>query len=172
MTNSLTSDSIFLDQYQEADGALFAKLLSDPDVMLHVDGVKSEEQIEKLFQRALGQAYQNGDHIWAIRRKSDKTYVGHAALFHSDVCAQQEREILFYLLKPFWGRGYATEAAQIMLDFAKRTPSIKNVWATVNSDHLASAKTCEKVGMQFSRKGTDEDGEFLIYYFDAKVKEI
>lgn len=177
LADSLSSGNVFLDVYQDTDQALFSGLLTDPEVMAHVGGIKSPEAIEELFARARRAAFKN-DHIWAIRRRSDQAYIGHAALFKSDLCNEGEREILFYLLKPFWGQGYASQAGKLILDFAREQDNLIRVWATVDSDHMGSTKTCEKIGMTFCRKGVDAEGEFLIFQhsliptsFDFKIRE-
>lgn len=156
-----------LSNYKQSDEVHFAKLLSDPEVMLHVDGIKSVEQIARLFKRAMGEDPENQDNIWAIRRASDGQYLGHAALYNSDICSDHEREILFYVLKEFWGQGHGMRAGKLMLEFARRTPAIANVLATVDQDHTASIRVCEKIGMRELRKGIDEDGEFIVFGYKA-----
>lgn len=153
---------VYLGAYRKEDKLLFTKLLTNKDVMARVGGVKSEKEIEVLFKRALGIEPKPGHQIWGIYRASDKAYLGHGALFPSDVCKENDREILFYLLREHWGKGYAAEAAQLMLNHAK-SAGFDSVWATVDSDHAGSIKTCEKIGMIMDRKAVDDEGEFLIY---------
>ncbi len=156
-------DPVFLARYEEADLAGFRALLSDASVMARVGGVAPAGRIEALFLRARASA--EGDFIRVIRRAADGAYLGHAALFRSAMCAHDEREILFYLAAPYWGRGYAAAAGRQLLAHASSEPGISRVWATIDTDHAASIATCRKIGMLFDRTGRDEDGEFLIFAF-------
>lgn len=133
--------------------------------MSHVDGVKSPATINRLFDRFLGLTPTRDD-IWAIRETETNEYIGHAALFVSDVTAENEREILFYLQSKFWGRGLALEAVLLMFEHARQRRYAK-IWATVDLDHGASIRVCEHAHMVLDRKERDEDGEFLVYRFEV-----
>lgn len=161
----MQSKRIYLKAYAESDRSALTALLSDPQVMSHVDGVKTPEAINGLFDRFLG-LMPTKDDIWAIREIETDEYVGHAALYISDITADNEREILFYLHKKHWGRGFAIEAALLMLGHAQRT-GYGRVWATVDSDHGPSIKVCECARMALDRRERDEDGEFLVYRYDV-----
>jgi RimJ/RimL family protein N-acetyltransferase len=57
----------------------------------------------------------------------------------------------YVLARDQWGRGYATEAARAVFEWARRLDGIHRVWATCDVDNLASARVLEKLGM--SREG-------------------
>ncbi|MGE0527407.1 MAG: GNAT family N-acetyltransferase [Bdellovibrionales bacterium] len=97
--------------------------------------------------------------------------LGHAALFCSDICGDNETEILLYLRREFWRQGYATEAGKLMIAFAEGRPEICTVKATLDMDHVASIRICEKIGMHLLRKGCDEMGEFLVYGLSLRRQE-
>jgi RimJ/RimL family protein N-acetyltransferase len=46
------------------------------------------------------------------------------------------------------GKGYATEAARAMIDWALQQPEINRVYATTDVENAASARVMEKAGMQ------------------------
>ena len=54
----------------------------------------------------------------------------------------------YIINKPYWGKGYATEATQGMVKFAFNTQGLHRVWATCRPDNLASAAVLRKAGMQ------------------------
>jgi ribosomal-protein-alanine N-acetyltransferase len=51
-----------------------------------------------------------------------------------------------------WNRGFATEAASAVIDYAFRTLGIEKVWARADSRNVASLRVLTKLGMQ--REGT------------------
>jgi ribosomal-protein-alanine N-acetyltransferase len=58
-------------------------------------------------------------------------------------------EIGYILRRDHWGKGYATEAAALMIDLAFRDLGLNRVWAVCDPDNPASARVMEKVGMRF-----------------------
>lgn len=55
----------------------------------------------------------------------------------------------YVLAKAYWGKGYMTEAAQTIADWAMAQPEIYRVWAVCDADNPASARVMEKIGMTF-----------------------
>ncbi len=56
---------------------------------------------------------------------------------------------LGYLLnRDFWGKGYATEAASVMVNFAFDVLGMQRVVAACDSENLDSEKVMKKLGMQ------------------------
>jgi len=47
-----------------------------------------------------------------------------------------------------WGKGYMTEAALAIIEWAFQQPSIYRVYATTDVENIASRRVLEKVGMQ------------------------
>ena len=50
--------------------------------------------------------------------------------------------------RQFWGAGYGTEAASLVVDWAIAQPSIYRVWAVCDVENLPSARVLEKTGMK------------------------
>lgn len=58
---------------------------------------------------------------------------------------------LFYAISPaFRGQGYATEAAQALVDYAFRSLRLKRIIATTTCDNAASMAVMRKLGMHVS----------------------
>jgi RimJ/RimL family protein N-acetyltransferase len=54
-----------------------------------------------------------------------------------------------YVLTPnYWNRGYVTEAAKAVVDWAINLTFVYRVWAVCDVENKASARVLEKVGMQ------------------------
>ena len=59
-------------------------------------------------------------------------------------------EIGYWVAKPFWGRGFATEAAQAALDWAKRAWKRKVVASGHFPDNPASGRVLSKCGFLYT----------------------
>ena len=60
-------------------------------------------------------------------------------------------EFGFYLLPKYWGKGYATEASKMIIEYAYGSLGIRNIYAGHHPDNAASAKTLERLGFVYLR---------------------
>lgn len=58
-----------------------------------------------------------------------------------------EAELGWVLHRDHWRRGYVTEAAQAVMEFARRI-GVRRIFACCDSENVASRKTMEKLGMK------------------------
>ena len=65
-------------------------------------------------------------------------------------------EVGFSIERASWGKGYATEALEVVLEYLTVQEGIAHVTAWCASDNIASGRTMEKAGMQLS--GIDTGG--------------
>jgi RimJ/RimL family protein N-acetyltransferase len=63
----------------------------------------------------------------------------------------------WYLRSDRWGRGYATEATRLLLDFGFSVLDRATMWATADPENLASVRVLEKSGL--SNQGLTEPVE-------------
>lgn len=129
--------------------ALFA-IGSDPEVAHYADwplNTSMEASLSRLRQRA--EDWKTGaEYYWVITLKPDDHVIGAIG-----TCVKQHAADFGYLLdRRHWGNGYATEAARAIVAWAWSVPSIRRVWATCDTENLASARVIEKVGLV--REGT------------------
>ena len=81
------------------------------------------------------------EHRFVIQRKSDGVFVGMAGLYDRD-----GDEFGYWLGKPFWGFGYATESAHRLVRFAFEALGLENVHAGWFYDNPASGHVLAKLG--------------------------
>jgi RimJ/RimL family protein N-acetyltransferase len=60
----------------------------------------------------------------------------------------EEGEIWYLVAPESWGKGIATEAAKLLLDFGFGELGLHRIWATCLPENPASARVLEKVGMR------------------------
>ncbi len=71
---------------------------------------------------------------------------------------ESQTEIFYGLSSEHWGKGYSTEAAQAVLDYAFDTIGLKRLVGVTKPENVASVKILERIGMVFEKKlvGLDE----------------
>lgn len=78
-------------------------------------------------------------------------------------------EIAYWIGEQYWGNGYATEAAQSILQFACEEKKLHKVFARYFSSNPASGKVMEKIGMKkegILKEHVIKDSKYkdLVYY--------
>ena len=81
---------------------------------------------------------------WVIIRKNDDELVGMLELRINEFCA----DFGYVIAREYWGNGYATEITKSVIKWALSQENIYRVWATCDTENLASARVLEKAGMQ------------------------
>lgn len=87
---------------------------------------------------------------------------------------QRTSELGYMLRRDCWGRGLATEAARLLLDFGFRELGLHRVFAVVGEDHPASIRVLEKLGFRLEArhvKDAYELGAWLTTLIYAVLEE-
>ncbi|WP_054768705.1 GNAT family N-acetyltransferase [Lysinibacillus parviboronicapiens] len=110
---------------------------------------------------------------FAVTDKDSGEVLGAIALSNNPRFNQGE--LAYWIGEQYWGNGYATEAAQSILQFAFEEKKLHKVFARYFASNPASGKVMEKIGME--KEGTlkdhvMKDGKYedLVYY--GIVKEL
>ena len=83
--------------------------------------------------------------IFAIVLKDDATLVGAMGLIVNR--DHENAELGYWIGKPYWNQGYATEAAQAVVDYAFTALRLRRVFAHHFSRNVASGRVLKKIGM-------------------------
>jgi RimJ/RimL family protein N-acetyltransferase len=98
---------------------------------------------------------------------------GTGALYGAIALSNHQRydngELSYWVGQPFWGNGYATEAAKAILDFAFDVKKYHKVYARHFASNPASGQVIQKIGMKkegvlMDHVKKEERYEDLIYY--------
>lgn len=159
----LSTPLVRLRPYRASDREHFVALMTNPEVMRHVDAPLPRERADRLFDAhiGVGEPYERLFRGWAAELPDTGEYAGGASLLRNT--EEAALEIGFLLLPPYWGRGLATAMATLVLDHAHRDLDLERVIATVDIDNAASIRVLEKSGMRFDRRARDEQGDFFVY---------
>ncbi len=110
-------------------------------------GPLNREKAAALLERILVPAREGRPSQFAVFEKESPRLIGYCGFFHQIVDELEEIEIGYRLHPEFWGRGYATEAAQAVRDHAFRDLNLERVISLVHPDNHASARVAAKNGM-------------------------
>ncbi|MBA2250787.1 MAG: GNAT family N-acetyltransferase, partial [Chitinophagaceae bacterium] len=107
---------LFLRLFTKDDAALILALNSDPEIVkyVHENILKTEAEAKNIISNIILPQYKNNLGRWAIHLKSDGAFIGWCGLKH--LPDSSEIDLGYRLMKPAWGKGYATEAARHTLE--------------------------------------------------------
>lgn len=127
------------------------RVFGDEEVMRFGDGVQTSEWVHAWLLTCLERYYTTwGFGPYAVVEKQSSNVVGYCGLFHfPDVNGQQEVEIGYRFARMAWGKGYATEAAGAVREYAFHVLGIKRLIAIIDPENLASIRVAEKIGMRY-----------------------
>lgn len=110
--------------------------------------MRSLADAETTMGRWLGHWAENGFGTWAISLmdESDRI-VGFGGLTYASFDAETRVNLGYRFATEVWGRGLATEFANIAVDYGLRTLSLKEIFAKVRYNHDASRRVLEKAGL-------------------------
>ncbi len=137
------------------------EMYTDPDVVKYVCDVMTEAEIRQEMPDSIKRGGNGGIGIWCISDRKTGEKLGDSYLlplpvdeddtdFSLVVMGQMpdaEIEIGFLFKQSAWGRGYATELCQRLLQFAFQDVSLNEVVSSVDEENVASKKVLEKCGL-------------------------
>ena len=104
----------------------------------------------------------NGWGIWALEEHESGRLVGLVGLFPL-ARKGPEIELAYHVVPSRWGRGYATEAGEAVLDAAWRETDLDHVVAVAFEENRASTRVMEKLGMTYEGPTTYLEHELVRY---------
>ena len=153
MTESLQLETprLLLRRWQEADRAPFAEMNADPVVMHYFEAPFTREQSDEAFDRYLAAFDRAGFSFFATIVRDTGDFAGTIGLqIMRDVVPnlpQPAVEIGWRLARTAQGKGFATEGARAIVDFAFNELCLSEVVAITAIPNQASRRVMEKLGM-------------------------
>jgi [ribosomal protein S5]-alanine N-acetyltransferase len=135
--------------FTAGDAAAMEAVFCDAEVMRYSeDGVDDPEAVRTRIGNVIADYPTSPLGMWAIAEKPTGNVIGYVALGRPrSPCGLREAELGFRLARPYWGRGYATEAAGAACRHAFETLLLARIVATIDPQNVASARVAQKVGM-------------------------
>jgi len=133
------------------------RMNSDPAVMEHIWGVRTEDQTAAYMTRNLQHWSDYGFGLWILRERSGGEPVGRAVLRHLLIDGVDEVEVGYAFYQRYWGRGLATEIAARCVDHAQHRLGLATIVAITDPANQPSQRVLEKVGFRYERDCVVED---------------
>lgn len=146
----IKTDRLILRKWKETDAESLFEYASDPDVgpiagwSPHKSVEESLEIIKNVF---------NGAECYAVCEKENEKAIGAIELMlngHTDMTKRDDEcELGYWLGKPFWGKGYMTEAVNAILRHGFIDLGMNTIWCGYYDGKQKSKRVQEKAGFLY-----------------------
>jgi RimJ/RimL family protein N-acetyltransferase len=154
MAVRLETERLSLQPWAESDAEELCALVSERG-----SGTPAVERCREAIASGLATTAATGLAVLPIRRREEGDFIGYCGLIVGRSTVE-EPEIAYELLRRAHGRGYATEAARVVLDAAIATGR-NRLWSTVRTWNAPSFRVLEKLGFERDHVSVDDSGELV-----------
>lgn len=170
LPHELITDRLRLRPWAPSDAEAYRSLWAERDPrsvrVIDKDGRPTVEDIRGwLTANPIGA--EPGLGLLPIERREEGDVIGYCGLIVGRA-SFEEPEIAFELARRAHGRGYATEAAEAVVDAAAAI-SRKRLWATVRAWNGASFRVLEKLGFHRSDRVTEDPARGDLIWMTRKL---
>jgi RimJ/RimL family protein N-acetyltransferase len=164
---TLETKRLIMRQFQEDDATGMYELNSDPEVIRYTgDDAFASIDAARMFISQYDAYAKNGCGRLTVLLKETMEYAGWCGLnFDPD---SSETDLGFRLVKKFWNKGYATEAAQRSIELGFEHLRLSRIIGRAMQENVASINVLKKVGMTFEKKFEAHGGICVQYYINKK----
>lgn len=150
--NILETDRLILSQLSLDDVDFILELLNEPAFHEYIGDkeVRTVDDASDYLKEGPMASYKsNGYGLYLVSLKVDNTSIG--------ICGIKTRntmdmpELGYAFLKRYWSKGYATEAARGVMDYAHDELGLKDIAALTSPENTASIRVLEKLGFEFDK---------------------
>ncbi len=146
----LTTSRLLLREFEEEDWRATHPYESDPEVVRYQShDVRTPEQSREYIRhvRALARETPRRVYDLAVVPREGGRLIGRCGMRITDV-EQREGTVWYILHRSEWGRGYITEAAEALLDFAFGPLGLHRMFGDCDPRNPGSFRVMEKLGMR------------------------
>ena len=149
----LETERLLLRQWRLDDFEPYAQLCADEDVMRYLGGKKlSRDEAWRHMAFLIGHWQLLGYGHFAVEEKATGRFIGRIGFLNPE--GWPGFEIGWTLARESWGKGYASEAARVALEYAFTKLDQAHVISLIHPENKASMRVAERLGEK--REGTAE----------------
>ncbi|MDT4969538.1 MAG: hypothetical protein QOJ64_4275 [Acidobacteriota bacterium] len=150
--NVVETDRLILRRVVVEDSEFILELLNDPSWVRYIGdkGLRTLDAARDYILKTLVAMYERlGFGLYLTALKDGGTPIGICGLIKRD--SLEDVDIGFAFLPAFRRHGYAYESAAAVVEYGKRTFSLRRLVAITSPDNYGSARLLEKLGFSFER---------------------
>lgn len=143
----LETGRLILRTLTEDDFDNLCTILQDEKAMYAYEHAFSNEEVSAWLQNQLDRCRENGFGLYAVLLKPEGIFIGQAGITMQPLNGETVPEIGYLFQRKHWNRGYATEAAIALKNYAYETLGLSKIYSIIRDSNITSQKVAVKNGM-------------------------
>jgi len=140
-----------------SDPLVWRYMTTEPSASLEETGLRLD-QLSALERRY-------GFTLWAVVEKESGTVIGDCGLMPLERIGP-EVELGYRLARPWWGKGYATEAALAVRDLGFERFGLERIYVDIQPGNEGSLNVARKIGARLLGPATHRGAEVLRFVLE------
>jgi len=174
MITELHTERLHLRTMKLSDSPSLFKIWSDPDVtkFMNIDCFTDENQAKDMIKHLKELSQDNKAIRFSIIETESNGIIGSCGYDSLDF-ENARAEIGFDIARAFWGRGYALEAINSLLNYAFSSLKLNRIEAKVEPENVNSIKVLQKLNFMFEgtlRQYERVNGRFIDLNIYSKLE--
>jgi len=162
----LETKRLLLRQVTFGDAEFVLELLNEPSFIQNIGyrGVRTLDDARNYISDRIIASYENFSFgMYLVALKSTGEAAGMCGLVKRD--SLDDVDIGYAFLSRYWSKGYATEAALAVKEYAKDTIGLKRLVAITDPANQGSVRVLEKIGLKFEKliRLSEDDIKLKLY---------
>lgn len=160
----IETERLRLREYTWEDYDALYAILADPETMRFYPKPYDEEKVRGWITWNLKNYREHGFGIWAVTRKDTGEMIGNCGLTIQMIDGEPLPEIGYHIRRDCWRRGYGSEAARAVRDWAFENTGYGCLYSYMKYTNLPSQATAMANGMEKVKAYPNEkDGVTCVY---------
>jgi len=147
----LETERLLLRELRQEDIAFVTAMLTHPEVMRYWPRPYTLQEAVEWIDRQQERYRTHGYGYWLAIEKASGQPVGQAGVLMQEVDGIEEVGIGYILHRPFWGRGFATEAARGCLHYAFETLRRDRVAILIRPENTSSLRVAQRLNVRLEK---------------------
>jgi RimJ/RimL family protein N-acetyltransferase len=166
MALSLETPRLRLRELTPRDTPALLAVVGDPETMRWYPRPLTAEDVDEAIERQIGR-YPSGTGLLAMVLKDADELIGDCGPVWQEPDGPPEVEIGYHVRRDCWNRGYATEAARAVRDYAFASLGCDHVISLIRPENLPSRRVAEKNGLSLNRSVFWHGYDHCVYRLEA-----
>jgi ribosomal-protein-alanine N-acetyltransferase len=155
----IDTERLVIRSIEEADAEGLHRIFSDPEAMRFIPGGAFDDmaRVHRSIARSREREQKTGLTLWAVADKATGEFMGQCGVVPVDGKGPVDApggtpiELVYHFARPFWGKGYATEAARAVAEYAFEALRLARLLGLTFPENRASQRVLEKADFTYTR---------------------